>query len=70
MKKYILIAGVSLFFFACGNQGTNEETEELTPEQETVFVEEESRAIDSSLTEVTTEVEESERKVDELLEGI
>lgn len=70
MKKYILIAGLSLFFIACGNQGNNEEAEELTPEQETAFVEEESKAIDSSLTEVKATVDESEKKVDELLEGI
>ncbi len=70
MKKYILIAGLSLFFIACGNQENNEEAEELTPEQETAFVEEESQAIDSSLTEVKATVDDSEKKVDELLEGI
>ncbi len=70
MKKYLVIITVALFMAACGNQSKKENSDEMTPEQETAFVQEESVAIDSSVKEVTTEVENSEKKVDELLKGI
>jgi len=70
MKKYLMGIAVAMIFTACGNQSNKEKAEEMTPEQETVFVEEESNAVDSSLKAVSNEVEETEVKVNEILKAI
>jgi len=70
MKKYIMFIVVALFVSACGNSGKTDNTEELTQEEQIVFVEEESEAIDASVKEVQSEVDNSEAKVNELLKGI
>ncbi|MBS4014427.1 MAG: hypothetical protein KGZ97_11850 [Bacteroidetes bacterium] len=70
MKKLMFIIAISLGFFACGNQGDSGTTKEMTPQEESAFVNEEAAIIDSSVREVKSEVEESEKQVNELLKGI
>jgi PBP1b-binding outer membrane lipoprotein LpoB len=70
MKKYIMFIAVALFVSACGNSGKTDATEELSQEEQIVFVEEESEAIDASVKEVQSEVDDSETKVNELLKDI
>jgi hypothetical protein len=69
MKKYLIILGLSVFFFACGGTA-DKNTEELTPEQEEVFVKEEIEVIDSSVNEVKTAVDAADEQVEELLKDI
>ncbi len=70
MKKLMFIIAISLGLLACGNQGGSSESKDMTPQEETSFVNEESAIIDASVREVKSEVEESEKKVNELLKGI
>ena len=69
MKKYLIILGLSAFFFACSGTA-DKKTEELTPEQEEVFVKEEIEVIDSSVNEVKIAVDAADEQVEELLKDI
>lgn len=60
------IAVVLLFAAAC-NSG---EPKEMTPEEETQFVQEEAKAVDSSVAKVNEDVTTAEGEVDDLLNGI
>lgn len=70
MKKYFIFITIILFMSACGNQSNKEKSDEMTPEQEIVFVQEESIVIDSSIKATEAQVENSEEQVEELLKGI
>ena len=65
-----MLIAVALLVSACGNSNKTDNSEELSQEEQLVFVEEESEAIDASLQEVQSEVDNSEAKVNELLKGI
>jgi hypothetical protein len=69
MKKYLIILGLSAFLFACGTT-SDKKTQELTPEQEEVFVKEEIEVIDSSVNEVKTAVDAADEQIEELLKDI
>jgi hypothetical protein len=72
MKKYLFYIAIAMLFMACGNAATETDsvTKELTPEEEQVFVEQESEVIEESVIEVKSEVKESEQQVKELLKDI
>ncbi|NCC88256.1 MAG: hypothetical protein EOM05_10420 [Clostridia bacterium] len=69
MKKYLIIFGLSAFLFACGSTAETK-TDELTPEQEEIFVSEEIEIIESSVDEVEATVEAADDQVEELLKDI
>jgi PBP1b-binding outer membrane lipoprotein LpoB len=70
MKKYIMFIIIAVFLCACGGNQSKKENDELGPEEETIFVQEESVVIDASIKDVQEEVDASEKKVDELLKDI
>jgi uncharacterized protein YlxW (UPF0749 family) len=71
MKKHImLLFALAFIFLACGNQKKNEQSTEMTPEEETAFVEDETEAVDASVNQLKSEVDDSEEKINELLKGI
>ncbi len=67
MKKIMLPIAVVLLFAAACNSG---EPKEMTPEEETQFVQEEAKAVDSSVAKVNEDVTTAEGEVDDLLNGI
>lgn len=68
MKKILLPIAMLLLLAASCNSGKN--PQEMTPEEETQFVADESKAVDSSVTKVTEDVNKTEKDVDNLLNGI